>query len=266
MIADECDSLFVVSLGAGFGVIHSDAVEAAFRAVDRRFFVPQVRFLFFHDANETTRFGSSVTRGTPCREPMPLLLLQLQLTLDLPLLPKQNRLDLAHSDQPLREGHVHISAPHIYGCIAEALDVIPNSSLSFLNVGSGTGYLSSIVAHILGPTGVCYGVEINRATVDHCLASMDRWKAAHRERIDLPHIEFIHGNGLQIDAAIGESLIGYDRIYVGAAVERASLNQLALLLRMGGILVAPGKSRGSWINGNHKLHTHRRITLWLRSG
>jgi hypothetical protein len=27
---------------AGFGVIHSDAVEHAFRAVDRRFFVPSV--------------------------------------------------------------------------------------------------------------------------------------------------------------------------------------------------------------------------------
>jgi protein-L-isoaspartate O-methyltransferase len=115
----------------------------------------------------------------------------------------------------------------------------PNSSLSFLNIGSGTGYLSSIVGHILGPTGICYGVEIHKGAVEHCLASMDRLKA-HRE-LDLPHMEFIHGNGLQIDVTTGESLIGYDRIYVGASVERASLNQLASLLRPGGILVAPGE-------------------------
>lgn len=30
---------------AGFGVIHTDYVEEAFRAVDRRYFVPQVRLL-----------------------------------------------------------------------------------------------------------------------------------------------------------------------------------------------------------------------------
>lgn len=151
----------------------------------------------------------------------------------------QNRQDLAHSDQPLKEGPIHISAPHIYGCIAEALDLTPNSSLSFLNIGSGTGYLSSIVAHILGPMGVCYGVEINNDVVDHCLSSMDRLKAHGAP--DLPHMEFIHGNGLQIDATTGESLIGYDRMYVGASIARGSLNQLASLLRPGGIMVAPGE-------------------------
>lgn len=148
----------------------------------------------------------------------------------------------AHADEPIREGGVHISAPHIYGTIAEALDLPRNSSLSFLNIGSGTGYLSSIVAHILGPTGVCFGVEINSSVLEHCHASMGRWKAD--QDVELAHMEFFHGNGLHIDASIGESLIGYDRIYVGAAVESSCVKQLASLLRLGGILVAPGKSPG----------------------
>ncbi len=64
---------------------------------------------------------------------------------------------LAHSDQPLKEGNVHISAPHIYGSAIEALDLVPNSCTSFLNIGSGTGYVSAIVADILGPNSLHYG-------------------------------------------------------------------------------------------------------------
>jgi len=64
---------------------------------------------------------------------------------------------LAHSDQPLKEGNVHISAPHIYGSAIEALDLVPNSCTSFLNIGSGTGYVSAIVADILGPNSLNYG-------------------------------------------------------------------------------------------------------------
>jgi protein-L-isoaspartate O-methyltransferase len=52
---------------------------------------------------------------------------------------------------------VHISAPHIYASAMEALDLVPDSSLSFLNIGSGTGYISCIVAEILGPKSIHYG-------------------------------------------------------------------------------------------------------------
>jgi len=66
--------------------------------------------------------------------------------------------DSAHSDQPLKEGNVHISAPHIYGSVIEALALVPNSCTSFLNIGSGTGYVSCIVAEILGPNSLNYGI------------------------------------------------------------------------------------------------------------
>lgn len=149
----------------------------------------------------------------------------------------QNHEALAHSDQPLKEGHIHISAPHMYGCIVEALDLAPQTSMTFLNVGSGTGYLSCIVAQILGPTAVCHGVDIHKEVVEHSLASVQRWKAATQNEL---HLEFIRGNGLNIDHTKGEGLVGFDRIYVGAALERASLNRLSSLLRIGGVLVAPG--------------------------
>lgn len=57
---------------------------------------------------------------------------------------------MAYADKPLRDGNVHISAPHIYGSVLEALELPKNSSLCFLNAGSGTGYLTCIAATILG--------------------------------------------------------------------------------------------------------------------
>lgn len=142
-------------------------------------------------------------------------------------------------DEPLREGQIHISAPHIYGCIVEALQITPKSSMSFLNIGSGTGYLSSIVAHILGPTGMCYGIELSRQAYDHGITSVNRWKGDNDE-VELPLMEFLLGNGLNIETKTGEASYGFDRIYVGAAINRSKLAELAALLRFGGILVGPG--------------------------
>lgn len=151
-------------------------------------------------------------------------------------LPQTSR---AHVDEPIREGHIHISAPHIYGCIVEALHIAPKSSTSFLNIGSGTGYLSSIVAHIVGPTGICYGIELDRQAYDHGVESVDRWKKEN-EHLELPLMEFIHGNGLTIDGDTGEAIHGFDRIYIGATIERSKMKELASLLRLGGIMVGPG--------------------------
>jgi len=54
-------------------------------------------------------------------------------------------------------------------------------------------------------------------------------------------IEIIHGNGLHIDADNGEGRIGFDRIYVGASIDRSDLGSFTKLLRPGGILIVPGK-------------------------
>jgi protein-L-isoaspartate O-methyltransferase len=150
---------------------------------------------------------------------------------------------LAHSDQPLKEDNVHISAPHIYGAIVEALDLEPGSPLSFLNVGSGTGYLSCIVSQVLGSDAYMFGVEIYPDVIAHCQQSLKRWRDAGNTRgrhITETYMEFICGNGLEIDATKGECQFGFDRVYVGASVSRNHLAHLASLLRPGGILVAPG--------------------------
>lgn len=82
------------------------------------------------------------------------------------------------------------------------------------------------------------GVEIHADVVQHAKSSMQRWKSSRPEAT--PHIEWIHGNALNINPGKGEAAMGFDRIYVGASVEKENLHKLTCLLRPGGILVGPG--------------------------
>ncbi len=95
-------------------------------------------------------------------------------------------------------------------------------------------------------------MELHDDVIGHCTESLAKWRSvsinqngdvstASFVNDDTPDIHIIKGNGLNISKSEGESIVGYDRIYVGAAVDSAKLTNITKLLSPGGILVGPGK-------------------------
>lgn len=101
------------------------------------------------------------------------------------------------------------------------------AGMSFLNVGSGTGYFNSIVSELVGDQATNHGVDIWPETVAH---------AEHRCRLLGKHtIEFMVGNVYQLNV---NNTTRYDRIYLGACANSKS-KYLYRLLEVGGILIGP---------------------------
>lgn len=88
--------------------------------------------------------------------------------------------------------------------------------------------------------------------IEHCKTSIAKWKPT--TTVESKHecstfrfvdataeIHIIKGNGLNILKSAGEGVAGFDRIYIGAAVDKEDLANIIELLSPGGILVGPGK-------------------------
>ncbi|XP_043080503.1 protein-L-isoaspartate O-methyltransferase domain-containing protein 2-like [Puntigrus tetrazona] len=143
--------------------------------------------------------------------------------------------DSAYKDLAWRHGNLHLSAPCIYSEVMEALDLQPG--LSFLNLGSGTGYLSTMVGLILGPFGVNHGVELHADVVDYAYQKLDHFikTSDSFDKFEFCEPTFVVGNCLEIPPESRQ----YDRVYCGAGVQKEYENYMKNLLKVGGILVLP---------------------------
>ena len=185
-------------------LISSPHIIAAFRAVDRGFFVPAA-----------------------CRA---------AIYLDRPF----------RQELPGQEGALHMSAPHMYAMMLEALDISPDSGARVLNIGSGTGYMSSLLAFLVGTEGAVHGIEVFPAVVEYANSRFEEF-AAQPLVPGMPHrglnrdglardFKFMTGNALAIDFARN---CEYDRVYVGAQGVHDDIQNLVQLLAPGGVLVGP---------------------------
>ena len=103
---------------------------------------------------------------------------------------------------------MHQSAPHIYATVLQALN-LPFGS-SFLNIGSGTGYLSTIAGVLLGPSGVNHGVELEPNNVDFARRAVAEYLDQCIPPFAVP--VFKQGHILDMDVINSRK---YTRIYCG---------------------------------------------------
>ncbi|XP_023671408.1 protein-L-isoaspartate O-methyltransferase domain-containing protein 1 [Paramormyrops kingsleyae] len=143
--------------------------------------------------------------------------------------------DNAYKDLAWKHGNIHLSAPCIYSEVMEALKL--HQGLSFLNLGSGTGYLSTMVGLIIGPFGVNHGVELHTDVVEYAREKLDDFikNSDSFDKFEFCEPKFVVGNCLEISSDSHQ----YDRIYCGAGVQKDHENYMKILLKVGGILVMP---------------------------
>jgi len=146
----------------------------------------------------------------------------------------EDRLE-AYEDHAWRKGTLHLSAPCIYTRALEALKL--EAGVSFLNIGSGTGYFSTMAGILIGPFGINHGIEIYPENVEYAYEKLQEFKekSGWYDPIEFCEPKFIVGNGLLMSP--GNLL--YDRIYCGAACPPEHAQLMRNMLNVGGVLVMP---------------------------
>lgn len=141
----------------------------------------------------------------------------------------------AYKDLAWKQGNLHISAPCIYCEVMEAFELEPN--LSFLNLGSGTGYLSTLVGLIIGPTGLNHGVELFEDVVRYSYSKLANFlrhaKFLNPAELAMPY--FVQGDCLMVNPSYRK----YDRVYCGAGCTTEQETYFKSLVKVGGILIMP---------------------------
>ncbi|XP_076756891.1 uncharacterized protein LOC143426993 [Xylocopa sonorina] len=144
--------------------------------------------------------------------------------------------DRAYNDLAWKHGNIHLSAPCIYSEVMESLSLEPG--LSFLNLGSGTGYLSTMAGLVLSQHGTNHGIELHEDCLEYAYERLEEFKqeSLALDEFDFCEPVFIQGNCLNVAPDRQ-----YDRVYCGAACPENYEGFIKQFVRIGGILVMPFK-------------------------
>ncbi|MBI4121543.1 MAG: protein-L-isoaspartate(D-aspartate) O-methyltransferase [Candidatus Ryanbacteria bacterium] len=131
----------------------------------------------------------------------------------------------AYKDIPLPIGHGQtISQPYTVAFMLELLD--PKAGNKILDVGSGSGWTTALLAHIVWREGAVFGVERVQELADFGKKNLEKYKFAHAS------IE-------KAGKALGlPKKAPFDRILVSAASSELP-QELVDQLAIGGIMVIP---------------------------
>lgn len=181
----------------------------------------------------------------------------------------------AYEDSPQSIGYrATISAPHMHAMALESLFPSVQSRASHypaerplrvLDVGSGSGYLTHVMAILAGPGAVVVGVENIKQLADLGRENMGRSKVG-RGLLESGEVRFVVADGREgwVDPAVGgdEALQetwdekGWDAIHVGAGAAELHPALVKQLRRPGRyVLLSLCSARCYWGEGGHGLTT-----------
>ncbi|XP_014205274.1 protein-L-isoaspartate O-methyltransferase domain-containing protein 1-like [Copidosoma floridanum] len=142
--------------------------------------------------------------------------------------------DDAYKDFAWKHGNIHLSAPCIYCEVMEELSLQPG--LSFLNLGSGTGYFSTMAGLLLTQNGINHGIELHEDCIKYAYDRLEEFKqkSLAMDEFDFCEPIFIQGNCLNVTHPRR-----YDRVYCGATCPESHEAMIKEFVKVGGILVMP---------------------------
>ncbi|KAI4124331.1 MAG: hypothetical protein LQ338_004844 [Usnochroma carphineum] len=149
---------------------------------------------------------------------------------------------LPYQDSPQLIGFgATISAPHMHASAAESLLPYLHPSARVLDIGSGSGYLTHVLANLVGPEGRVIGIDHIQGLVDLANANMAKSEEG-REMLRSGKVRFIKGDGREGYREGGP----YDAIHVGAAA-REEHRALVEQLKAPGRMFIPVGTGSQWI-------------------
>lgn len=120
---------------------------------------------------------------------------------------------MPYEDSPQPIGHrATISAPHMHASACQSLLPYLNPGSKVLDIGSGSGYLTAVLAELVAPNGTVIGVDHIQPLVDLSIGNLR--KSEHgKALLDSGHVQFIKADGRKG----WKEGAPYDAIHVGAA-------------------------------------------------
>eukprot|EP01027_Heterolobosea_sp_BB2_P011109 GEZU01016203.1.p1 GENE.GEZU01016203.1~~GEZU01016203.1.p1 ORF type:complete len:227 (-),score=32.82 GEZU01016203.1:107-787(-) len=141
--------------------------------------------------------------------------------------------EYAYTDAPQPIGYnVTISAPHMHAMCLELLKDHLKPGNKALDVGSGSGYLTACMAHMVAPEGTVNGIEYVQELVPKAIENITR-DPKTRPLLESKNIIIEHGDGWK-----GKPGMKFDAIHVGAAASELP-QALVDQLKNGGRMVIP---------------------------
>ncbi|KAH7378731.1 protein-L-isoaspartate O-methyltransferase-like protein [Pyrenochaeta sp. MPI-SDFR-AT-0127] len=119
----------------------------------------------------------------------------------------------AYDDSPQPIGHrATISAPHMHTSACESLLTYLQPGSKVLDIGSGSGYLTAVLANLVSPNGTVVGIDHIQPLVDLANTNMAKGDQGRR-MLESGQVKFVLGDGRKG----WEEGAPYDAIHVGAA-------------------------------------------------